>query len=225
MTDNRLTDVDYEELAQIMNGPHGLTLDPNHPVDLLVVFSCADGEVGRTAARLYHEGLVQHVLFSGGVGKDSAGLPRLSIAEAEFLASIAIDAGLPAEQITLELDATNGMQNALFGLQLALELGLINTNSRIGSLAPAQRCLRLHLELQYQAWRLSGDGAPAANSVSGFGSGIIDPTNPATRRELYGELRGLSTMHDGDNPRILRQTAFSKDGAYYRLVQAAGLGA
>jgi uncharacterized SAM-binding protein YcdF (DUF218 family) len=124
-TPNVLSPADYEALAQIMTGPHGQTLTPQSPADLLVVFSCADPDVGRAAARLHAQKLVKHVIFSGRVGKDSAGLPMLGITEAIFLASVAIAEGLPADVITLEQEARNGAENAALSLQLASKLGLL----------------------------------------------------------------------------------------------------
>jgi uncharacterized SAM-binding protein YcdF (DUF218 family) len=114
VTTTHLAPHDYHRLAQIMAGLHGQPVTTENPVDLLVVFACADPEVGRTAARLYADKLVRHVIFSGGVGKDSGGLSALGISEAVFLASIAIAEGLPSEAITLEEAARNGKENVSF---------------------------------------------------------------------------------------------------------------
>ena len=102
VTPNALGPSDYESLARIMTGPHGQALTPESPADLLVVFSCADPESVRAAARLHADKLVTRVIFSGRVGKDSGGLPLLGITESVFLASVAVADGLPADVIVLE---------------------------------------------------------------------------------------------------------------------------
>jgi hypothetical protein len=217
--DNQLTLPDYEQLARIMTGPHGRAVTRDNPVTLLVVFSCADPEVGRAAARLHADGLVKRVVFSGGVGKDSGGLPALGVSEAVFLASVAIADGLPPELIVLEQEARNGMENAAFSLRLAHDQGFLSVTDRIASLAPAQRSRRLYEELRYQASLVDLPSVVYA----GFSSGAADPHEPTVQAEFIRELRGLQTMHDQDVPRIFEQKEFQKDGAYYGLVKKAGI--
>src|SRR5437773_2482888 len=125
---------DYRQLAAIMAGPHGQKVTTDEPVDLLIVFSCADPEVGTTAAHLYADKLVRQVIFSGNVGKDSGGLPSLGISEAKFLASVAIANGLPAGAILLEEEARNGKENAAHSLRLAAEKGFLHSACHIGGL-------------------------------------------------------------------------------------------
>jgi hypothetical protein len=172
---------DYRRLASVMVGPHGQPVTAERPVDLLIVFSCADPEVGRTAAQLYADKLIRQVIFSGNVGKDSRGLPALGISEAKFLASVAIADGLPAEVIALEEQARNGKENAAFSLRLAAETGLLGEDVHIGGLAPAQRSRRLYEELRYQA-----ASYPTATTISGLSSGTADPDDPNVQAELLG---------------------------------------
>jgi hypothetical protein len=216
---NALGLADYAALAQIMTGPHGQKLTPQASADLLVVFSCADPEVGRAAARLHAEKLVQRVIFSGGVGKDSGGLPMLGISEAVFLASVAIAEGLPAEVIVLEQQARNGAENATLSLQLAAKLGLLPPGTRVAGLSPAPRCRRLYEELRYQA----DVGAFPVEVVAGLPSGVADPHDPQVQEELLRELRGLRTMHTGETPRIYPQAEFGDGGVYSGLAERAGL--
>ncbi len=218
MTTNHLTPGDYGQLATIMAGSHGQPVTPDQPVDLLIVFSCADPEVGRTAARLYADKLIRRIIFSGNVGKDSGGLPALSITEATFLASIAIAHGLPADVIFLEEQARNGKENATFSLRLSAEKGLLTQGVHIGGLAPTQRSRRLYEELRYQAASYS-----EVTAISGLSSGTTDPNDPDIQAELLGELRGLHTMHTDNVSRIFRQEEFQPDGAHYELVERAGL--
>lgn len=200
----------YSALVEIMVGPHGQTLTPQSPAGLLVVFSCADPEVGRAAARLHCGGLVERVVFSGRVGKDSGGLPALGITEAAFLASVAIADGLPTDVILLEQESRNGAENAAFALRLAAKLGCLAPGTRVASLAPAVRSRRLYEELRYQA---SAALLPVEVSA-GLSSGTADPANPSTRAELLREFRGLATMHQAVPPRIHQLPEFGEGGKY-----------
>jgi hypothetical protein len=215
-----LSDNDFRVLADLMAGPHGRPVSSGDPARLLVVFSCADAEVGRAAARLYAEGLVRHVVFSGGIGKDSGGLAASGISEAAFLASVAIADGLPPTAVTLEESARNGRENAVRSLTLAAEKHLVGDGDRVAGLAPAQRSRRLFEELRFQAAALGCPGVVDA----GFASGTIDPVAADIRAELLGELRGLHEMHDRSPQRIFRLDEFQPGGAHFDLVRRAGLG-
>jgi len=144
-------------------------------VNLLVVFLCADPLVGQAAASLHSQKLVQHVVFSGEVGEDSGGLPRLGITEATFLASITIADSLPSAAILLEREARNGKENAAFSLRLALDQGLLRAGLRVASLAPAPRSRRLYKELRYQA----KTGGYDIDVIDGFFSGTAEPDDPS----------------------------------------------
>lgn len=211
---------DYKILAQVMSGPHGMTLTPQSPANLLVVFSCADPEVGRTAARLHRQRLVSSVIFSGKVGKDSVGLPALGITEAAFLASVAIAEGLPADLILLEQEARNGKENAVLSLRLADARGILPAGTRVASLAPATRSRRLYEELRYQ----TDSGSLAVEVVAGLPSGTADPDDPHVREELARELISLQTMHEGNEPRIHFQPEFHPGGKYWTLAERVSPG-
>ncbi|SRR5712691_1499298 len=206
---------DYEKLAEIMSGPHGTILTPQSAADLLIVFSCADPEVGREAARLHRQRLVRRVIFSGNVGKDSAELPILGITEAVFLASVAIAEGMPADGIVLEQEARNGKENAVFSLRLAAAIGVLPTGARVVGLAPATRSRRLYEELRYQA----SSGSYPVDVVAGFSSGAADPDDAQVRAELTRELIGLRTMHEGNEPRIHFQPQFQPGGEHWALAE------
>jgi tetratricopeptide (TPR) repeat protein len=207
----------YGALAEIMGGPHGQPLTPQSPAGLLVVFSCADPEVGRAAARLQSAGLVERVVFSGNVGKDSAGLPTLGITEAAFLASVAIAEGLPTDVILLEHEARNGAENAAFALRLAAKLGYLPPATRVASLAPAARSRRLYEELRYQA---SAALLPI-DVTAGLSSGTANAADPSIQEELLRELRGLATMHQAQPPRIHQLQEFLEGGKYWSYVRQA----
>jgi hypothetical protein len=215
-----LDPADYDLLAQIMTGPHGRVLTSQSPADLLVVFSCADPQVGRTAALLHRQGLVNRVIFSGSVGKDSGALPALGISEAVFLASVAIAEGLPGEVILVEQEARNGRENAAFSLRQAAALGILQSGTRVAGLAPAVRSRRLYEELRYQA----DCGGFAVDVVAGMSSGTADSGDPDVRIELARELVGLQTMHEGTAPRVHPQLEFQQGGRYWALAARATSG-
>jgi DUF218 domain len=214
--ESTLTPPDYRRLAALMATNHG-NVSIASPADLLIVFSCADPQVGGAAADLHAGGLVRRIIFSGGFGKDSGGLQKLGISEAVFLASIAIARGLPTDVVLLEQEASNGAENAAFSLRLAEDLGLLPQGVHIASLAPAQRSRRLYEELRYQADLRH----PHVGTVSSLASGVADPDDPQTRLELVRELRGLSTMHLPPTPRIHRLDEFMPHGSHYELVEKA----
>ena len=219
MGENHLSAADYDRLAAVMAGPHGQQVSTEGPADFLIVFSCADPRVGHEAASLYARGLVRNVVFSGAVGKDSGGLPRLGISEAVFLASVALADGLPAEAIALEVEARNGKENAANSLRLLNDRGLLEPGTKVASLAPAQRSRRLYEELRFQAQ----DGGYSTEVVAGFSSGSVYIEDAEVQDELVREVRGLHTMHAGASPRILPQNDFLTGGQHYDLVELAGI--
>lgn len=214
MPKSELSADDYTRLAKVMAGPHGSIVDSAHPADVLIVFACADPEVGRAAAALHRDGYCQSVIISGALGKDSGDLGAQGITEARYLASVAIDAGLPAHVLNIEERARNGRENALYSLQLAAANELIRPGSHIASLAPVQRSRRLFEELRFQAKEY-----PAVAHISGLSSGHVDESDPAIQAELVAELKGLSTMHALATPRIYPQPDFLVGGVHFDLVE------
>jgi hypothetical protein len=203
------------QLLDIMAGPHGTPPTPTKPTDVLVVFGAADPQLAYDAAQLHARGGVSHVVFTGGTGKDSGPLTALGIAEADFLASIAIAAGLPPDAILIERSAKNAAQNAALSLRTAATAGLIRVGTTVASLALAQRSRRLYEELRFQAATFDSP----IQVVAGLSSGrpAVDLASPATLVELANELRGLSTMHALDTPRIFLLPEFQTGGRYAEL--------
>ncbi|KDA44525.1 YdcF family protein [Frankia sp. BMG5.23] len=219
MSAGGLTDRDFERLAKIMTGPHGQVVTSENPADILIVFSCADAAVGREAARLYSDKLVKKIIFSGGIGKDSGGLPDLGISECVFLASVAIADGVPTEAIMLEADARNGAENAAFSLRIAADRGALRPAARVAGLAPAERSRRLYEELRFQV----DSFGQHVICTAGFSSGTVDLARDEIRGELVRELRGLHRMHAGPQARIHRLEEFQPGGIYFELVERAGV--
>ena len=218
---NNLTADDYAQLAQIMSGPHGDEVSAENPADLLIVFCSDDLSLAETTVALYRQGAVKHIIFSGDVGKDSGNLVAQGVSEALFQSSWAVFAGLPRDVYDLEEMATNGKQNAMFSLDLAEQRRLLlqGRSHRIASLAPAVRSRRLYEELAYQ----TKTGGYPVSEIGGLSSGVANPKSESVQEELVRELRGLTRMHLGEDPRISPQPDFLPGGKYRHLVVKAGI--
>lgn len=94
------------------------------PGDCIVGFGCINDDVAVHCARLYREGYAPRVLFSGGLGRNTLG--RWGQSEAEGFAAIAMELGVPAEDILLENRSANSAENILFTRDRLKECGLEN---------------------------------------------------------------------------------------------------
>ncbi|MEJ2764988.1 YdcF family protein [Photobacterium sp. MCCC 1A19761] len=97
----------------------------NHPLekgDCLLVLCSNDIRVAEHAAQLFLEGLAPYIVFSGGVGRLTAGLFERS--EAEAFAQIAVDMGVPEQCILIEPQSTNTGENIQFSRALLEAKGL-----------------------------------------------------------------------------------------------------
>lgn len=90
--------------------------------DAIVGFGCYDEDIPRRCAELYHAGYAPYVVFSGGLGRNTAGLWTKS--EAERFAAIAMAEGVPYERIILENQSTNSAENLLFTPKVLTEHGV-----------------------------------------------------------------------------------------------------
>jgi len=66
----------------------------------------------RTAARLYREGVLQHIILTGGKGEPGVA------SEAEVMRDVALDGGIAAGDLTLENKARSTWENLLFSRPL-----------------------------------------------------------------------------------------------------------
>jgi len=91
----------------------------NIPVtDFIFIFGNVDPRIPRHAAKLFKEKMAPKIIISGGIGslgKDPNGFKS----EAEYYKSILIDNGVSEEFIILENEATNTLENVLFGIKKA----------------------------------------------------------------------------------------------------------
>ena len=84
--------------------------------DCIVGFGNFNTDIARRAAELYHQGLAPKILFTGGLGRNTEGL--LPEPEAVRFARVAMECGVPEEDILLEDRSTNTKENILFTRQL-----------------------------------------------------------------------------------------------------------
>ena len=90
--------------------------------DVIVGFGNFNTNIARRAAELYHQGLAPKILFTGGLGRNTEGL--LPEPEAVRFAKVAIDCGVPREDILMEDKSTNTRENIEFTRQRLKETGI-----------------------------------------------------------------------------------------------------
>ena len=90
--------------------------------DCILVLGSHDTRVAHRGAEIYLEGWAPLLIFSGGLGRLTAGAWTQS--EADLFAQIAIERGVPATAILIENRSTNTGENILFTQQLLKENGL-----------------------------------------------------------------------------------------------------
>lgn len=84
--------------------------------DCIVGFGNFNTDIARRAAELYHQDFAPKILFTGGLGRNTEGL--LPEPEAVRFARVAMECGVPEEDILLEDRSTNTKENILFTRQL-----------------------------------------------------------------------------------------------------------
>ena len=90
--------------------------------DVIVGFGCYDEDIPKRCAELYHGGYAPFVAFSGGLGRNTAGIWTKT--EAERFAAIAVSEGIPENRIILENKSTNSAENLLFTPKVLAEQGV-----------------------------------------------------------------------------------------------------
>ena len=97
--------------------------------DCIVGFGNFNTDIARRAAQLYLDGYAPKILFTGGLGRNTEGL--LPEPEAVRFAKVAMECGVPAEDILIEDKSTNTKENIDFTREL-LEKAGIPTNHILG---------------------------------------------------------------------------------------------
>lgn len=87
----------------------------------ILVLGSNDVRVAAYAAQLYHQGLAPVMIFSGGRGRFTQ---DFTTSEAETFAQVAIDLGVPQQDILLETQSTNSGENIRFSAALIEQHGL-----------------------------------------------------------------------------------------------------
>ena len=96
--------------------------EPLQKADCIVGFGNFNTDIARRAAELYHAGYAPKILFTGGLGRNTDGL--LPEPEAVRFAKVAMECGVPEEDILLEPKSTNTKENILFTREKLKSLGL-----------------------------------------------------------------------------------------------------
>ena len=110
----------YDSLKVIWDYMH-LNMEPG-PADCIVGFGNYNVNIALRAAELYRAGYAPKVLFTGGLGRNTAGMWTGS--EAERFAAAAINAGVPEADVIVEDRSTNTAENITFTREKLAELGL-----------------------------------------------------------------------------------------------------
>ena len=113
--------MDYLQPLQVLWDYLQLHQEPAK-ADCIVGFGNFNTDIARRAAELYRAGLAPKVLFTGGLGRNTAGL--LPEPEAVRFAKVAMECGVPECDIILEDRSTNTKENILFTRAKLEELGL-----------------------------------------------------------------------------------------------------
>ncbi len=103
------------------------------PCDLIFVLGSHDLRVAERAADLYHQGLAPVVLMSGGLGNFTKGV--FNEPEADLLAAVAREKGVPSDRILVENRSTNTGENVSLSRALVTRLGM-NVDSVIAVQKP-----------------------------------------------------------------------------------------
>ena len=90
--------------------------------DCIVGFGNFNTDIARRTAELYHEGYAPKVLFTGGLGRNTEGL--LPEPEAIRFARVAMDCGVPEEDILIEDKSANTKENIDFTRSLLKQRGI-----------------------------------------------------------------------------------------------------
>ena len=113
--------MDYLPPLQVIWDYLCLHQEPRH-ADVIVGFGNFNTDIARRAVELYHQGLAPKILFTGGLGRNTEGL--LPEPEAVRFARVAMECGVPKDDIILEDQSTNTKENILFTRSRLEQLGI-----------------------------------------------------------------------------------------------------
>ena len=90
--------------------------------DCIVGFGNFNTDIARRAAELYHQGYAPKVLFTGGLGRNTKKL--MTEPEAVKFAKVAMECGVPEEDLILEDKSENTKDNIVFTRELLQSRGI-----------------------------------------------------------------------------------------------------
>ena len=96
--------MEFLQPLQVLWDYLGMHQEPEK-ADIIVGFGNFNDNIARRAAQLYLQGLAPKVLFTGGLGRNTEGL--LPEPEAVRFARVAMECGVPEQDILLEEKSTN----------------------------------------------------------------------------------------------------------------------
>ena len=111
--------MDFLQPLQVIWDDLGMHQQPEK-ADVIVGFGNFNTDIARRAAELYHQGYAPKILFTGGLGRNTEGL--LPEPEAVRFARVAMECGVPKEDILLEDKSANTKENIEFTRKLLEEL-------------------------------------------------------------------------------------------------------
>ncbi|KAH8780189.1 DUF218 domain-containing protein [Diaporthe sp. PMI_573] len=111
-----------ENDARLLYDYHHMSMPIQKSADAIFTLCSFDLRVAHRAVDLFDWGKRQYLIFSGGHGKRTARL--FTKPEAEVFADVALERGVPEEQILLEKESTNTGENVRFTYNLLEEMGL-----------------------------------------------------------------------------------------------------
>ena len=113
-TAGKVTDVD-QALWSFLNG-YLNTPTPTQAYDWLIGLGCADIRIAELAADCYLNGQGKKILYSGGFGRITRSINRLT--EAATFKDCALAMGVPIADIVVETKSSNTAENITFALKL-----------------------------------------------------------------------------------------------------------
>ena len=113
--------MDYLQPLQVLWDYLGMH-QPPVKADCIVGFGNFNTNIARRAAELYLQGYAPKVLFTGGLGRNTEGM--LPEPEAVRFGLVAMECGVPQEDLILEERSTNTKENIEFTRDKLRELGL-----------------------------------------------------------------------------------------------------
>ena len=113
--------MDFLQPLQVIWDYLGMHQEPVK-ADVIVGFGNFNTDIARRAAELYHQGYAPKILFTGGLGRNTKKL--MTEPEAVRFAKVAMECGVPEEDIILEDRSENTKDNIVFTRELLQQRGI-----------------------------------------------------------------------------------------------------